>query len=107
MPKTRLALSSMGIIACRNFVNGIVKAARPEGEDLKSIITTQPHRLPSFVPGEPISTAPIKIGAASFVTKIGCRESPRMGEVGAADRSRLLRSKLAQLRCVNSVFVLI
>jgi chromatin modification-related protein VID21 len=27
-----------------------------------------------------------------------------MGEVGAADRSRLLRSKRAQLRCVNAVW---
>ncbi|RDL41379.1 uncharacterized protein BP5553_01358 [Venustampulla echinocandica] len=46
---------------------------------------------------------PVNPGFASVFSKNGCRGRFIMSEVGAADRSRLLRSKRTELRYINSV----
>ena len=48
-----------------------------------------------------ISQTSIKTGTTSVFSRNGCRDRTIMSEVGAADRSRLLRSKRAELRYIN------
>lgn len=63
--------------------------------------TTTPRLSINFTSGS-ISSDPVNPGFASVFSKNGCRGRFIMSEVGAADRSRLLRSKRSELRYINS-----
>ncbi|KAE8440431.1 hypothetical protein EG329_007614 [Mollisiaceae sp. DMI_Dod_QoI] len=67
-----------------------------EGEFAASIHDTT-SRLSIEETLESASGTPIKIGSASVFSKNGCRDRNIMSEVGVADRTRLLRSKRAEL----------
>ncbi|TAQ87857.1 hypothetical protein B7494_g3831 [Chlorociboria aeruginascens] len=49
----------------------------------------------------------LRIGPVSVFSKNGCRDRNIMSKVGVADRSRLLRSKHAELRYLNSLFCMV